>query len=72
MKRLKTYTIYTILIFFLTGCSELYPNNEFFVVVSMKSNSKTYSYRLLPTKGKGAIFINSKNFYNVGDTLTLK
>ncbi len=76
MKRFKTlisYTLYTLLaLVFLVGCSELSPNNETFVVRKMRSYDEIYRYELLPTKGKGILFINSKYFYNVGDTLTLK
>ena len=72
-KTLKSYTLYTLLaLVFLAGCSELSPNSEKFVVRKMKKYDELYRYELLPTKGKGILFINSKNFYNVGDTLTLK
>lgn len=72
-KTLKSYTLYTLLaLVFLFGCSELSPNSEKFVVRKMTKYDELYRYELLPTKGKGILFINSKYFYNVGDTLTLK
>ena len=72
-KTLKSYTLYTLLaLVFLVGCSELSPNSEKFVVRKMKKYDELYRYELLPTNGKGILFINSNHFYNVGDTLTLK
>ena len=73
IKALTRYTLYTVLaLVFLFGCSELSPNSEKFVVRKMKKYDELYRYELLPTKGKGILFINSKHFYNVGDTLALK
>ena len=73
-KTLKSYTLYTLLVaFFLVGCSELANNTDTFVVKKVtKTNSKTFDYELRPTKGLGPLFINSENFYNVGDTLKLQ
>ena len=72
-KTIKSYTLYILLaLVFLVGCSELSPNTETFVIRKMKSYDELYRYELLPTEGKGILYINSKHFYNVGDTLTLK
>lgn len=68
-----SYAVYTLLVLvFLVGCSELDPNTETFVVIEMKSYDELYRYKLLPTEGSGILYINSKYFYKVGDTLTLK
>lgn len=76
MNKLKvknSYTLYTLLaLVLLAGCSELSPNSEKFVIRKMKSYDKLYRYELLPIEGKGILHINSKHFYKVGDTLTLK
>lgn len=73
IKKLKGYTLCTLLMLaFLAGCSELSPNGEKFVVRKMEKHDKIYRYKLLPTKGGGVLFINSTNFYDVGDTLILK
>ena len=77
MKKVKTifsYTLYAVLVaVFLVGCSEFANNTETFVVRKVtKLDSKTFDYELKPTKGLGILFIDSENFYNVGDTLTLK
>ena len=77
MNKLKvknSYTLYTLLaLVLLAGCSELAHNSEKFVVVKItKYNKKTFNYELKPVKGLGTLHINSENFYNVSDTLTLK
>ena len=73
-KTLKSYTPYTLLaLVILTGCSELSKNTETFVVKKViKTNKNTFEYQLIPTVGMGNLFIDSENFYNVGDTLRLK
>jgi len=73
LKSITRYTLYALLaLVFLVGCSELSPNTETFVIRKMKSYDELYRYELLPTEGQGILYINSKHFYNVGDTLTLK
>jgi hypothetical protein len=74
LKVKKSYTLYTLLVLvLLAGCSELAYNNEKFVVVKItKYNKNTFNYELKPVKGLGTLHINSENFYNVSDTLTLK
>tara|TARA_R110002049_G_scaffold309180_1_gene518151 strand:- start:33446 stop:33685 length:240 start_codon:yes stop_codon:yes gene_type:complete len=73
-KKQKSYTLYMLLaLVLLAGCSELAHNSEKFVVVKItKYDKKTFNYELKPVKGLGTLHINSENFYNVSDTLTLK
>ena len=73
IKSLTRYTLYTLLaLVFLTGCSELSPNSETFVVRKITKYDEIYRYEMYPTEGRGWLYINSEHFYNVGDTLTLK
>lgn len=74
IKTLKIYALYTLLaLVFLTGCSDLMPTSEKFVVIKMQSLDKgTYKYQMSSVKGKGGFFMVSEHLYKQGDTLTLK
>lgn len=54
------------------SCSEIGTNSETFIVSKVYvKNVRSYDYHLKPTSGLGTLIINSKKFYNLGDTLEI-
>jgi len=72
MKNLIKYSFIAFVSCFYS-CSEIGTNSETFTVAKVYVKGvDNYDYQLKPTKGLGVLIITSKNFYNLGDTLTIK
>ena len=72
MKNLIKYGFIAVVSCFYS-CSEISTKSEAFTVTKVYVKGiNNYDYKLKPVKGLGVLVITSKNFYNLGDTLTIK